>query len=113
MPEDYDHRSLPTAGGAEPADRGTDRTDERRHRLQLLRWRSRRGLLELELLLLPFADECLIDLEEPELDAYERLLACDDLDIYEWLQGRARPPDPELDAIVARIAAHLDSAAGR
>jgi antitoxin CptB len=109
MPDDRDHLSPAAAGDLEPP----EAADVREHRLQQLRWRSRRGLLELELLLLPFADECLIALDARALDAYERLLACEDLDVYDWLQHRARAPEPELDAIVGRIASYLGSAAGR
>ena len=56
-----------------------------------LRWRSRRGMLELELLLLPFAGECLQTMTPDELASYEALLGCDDWDIYDWLAGRATP----------------------
>ncbi len=73
-------------------------------RLRQLRYRSRRGLLELELLLLPFAAERLDALAPEALDAYERLLGCEDLDIYDWLQARSTPPDASLEAIVADVA---------
>lgn len=68
-----------------------------------LYWRSRRGLLELELLLVPFAREALAKLSEAETANYARLLEHDDLDIYDWLQGRQGPPDPSLLGILARI----------
>jgi len=79
---------------------------QRDRRLEQLRWRSRRGLLELELLLLPFAAERLGSLDPTALDAYERLLGCEDMDVYDWLQGRANPADQSLDAIVRRIVEH-------
>lgn len=109
MPEDRDHLTLRAAENSECA----LGADVREHRLQLLRWRSRRGLLELELLLLAFADDCLTGLDDRALDAYERLLACDDLDIYDWLQHRARAPEADLEAIVGRITGYLESAARR
>jgi len=80
--------------------------------LQLLRWRSRRGLLELELLLLPFAAERLEQLGSDDLRSYERLLGCEDLDIYDWLQQRCTPQDPDLVEIVAAIRQHHASRAG-
>jgi antitoxin CptB len=57
-------------------------------RIRQLCWRSKRGLLELELLLLPFADACLGELSRDELAQYGRLLECEDLDLYDWLRGR-------------------------
>jgi antitoxin CptB len=77
--------------------------------LQQLRWRSRRGLLELELLLLPFARDRLDALSVAELQSYEQLLACEDLDIYDWLQLRSQPAEPSLQQIVELIRAHQRS----
>lgn len=69
-------------------------------------WRSRRGLLELELLLIPFARDCFAGLRDDEQDSYVRLLEHDDLDIYDWIQDRCEPEDQSLRAIVARIRQH-------
>jgi len=81
-----------------------DGSDEQRvNYIQQLRWRSRRGLLELELLLLPFATDCLDTVAEAALGDYERLLGCEDLDIYDWLQKRSAPDDDSLLKIVAAI----------
>lgn len=83
-----------------------ENADARSDHLQQLRWRSRRGLLELELLLLPFARECLDTLDADELHSYEQLLACEDLDIYDWLQQRSAPTDPSLQPIVDQVRVH-------
>ncbi len=77
-----------------------------RGRLERARWRSRRGLLELELLLKPFAADRLAALEENRLQEYEQLLEHDDLDVHEWLMDRAAPP-PALVPVVADIRAFL------
>jgi len=74
--------------------------------IQQLRWRSRRGLLELELLLLPFARDRLDALSAAELQSYEQLLACEDLDIYDWLQQRSQPAETSLQQILELIRAH-------
>ncbi|MFW6094422.1 MAG: succinate dehydrogenase assembly factor 2 [Pseudomonadota bacterium] len=73
-------------------------TDERR-----LKWRSRRGMLELELALAPFVEHRLAGLGERERRTYLRLLEHDDWDIYEWIQGESEPADPELATLVAGI----------
>ena len=49
--------------------------------------RSRRGLLELDLLLLPFAQGVYARLSETEQQVYERLLLEDDVVLLEWLKG--------------------------
>ena len=72
-------------------------------------WRSRRGLLELELLLIPFVRDRFDDLPEDDQDSYVRLLENDDLDIYDWIQGRSRPEDEALLAIVDAIRGHNSS----
>ena len=83
-----------------------DATGAAHARLERARWRSRRGLLELELLLKPFAAERLAEAGAARLDDYEALLTHDDLDVHEWLMRRADPP-AELAAIVTEIRTFL------
>ena len=59
--------------------------------LERLRWRSRRGLLELELLLLPFVEARLGSLSEELLADFDALLGCEDMDLIEWLLARSEP----------------------
>lgn len=75
-------------------------------RLERARWRSRRGLLELELLLKPFVDGGFEGLPEPLKQDYERLLDYDDMDVHEWLLARAETPE-DLKELVAAIRAFL------
>lgn len=72
-------------------------------------WRSRRGLLELDLLLVPFVRECFDELSEESRRAYAELLDFDDVDIYDWIQGRSAPQRASLRAIVHRIRRHVDN----
>jgi antitoxin CptB len=66
-------------------------------------WRSRRGLLELDLLLPPFARDRYRLLDVAERSAFRALLECEDTDIWSWLQGRTTPETPELLSIVDAI----------
>ena len=68
-----------------------------------LQWRSRRGMLELELALLPFVEQRLAALSADERRQYEALLDHDDWDIFEWLQGRGDAPDPALAGLIDEI----------
>lgn len=74
--------------------------------LKEIYWRSRRGMLELELKLVPFVRDEYRALSEEAASAYERLLAEEDWQIFDWLQGRDVPEDDALHDIVARIVAH-------
>lgn len=75
--------------------------------VNLLRWRSRRGMLELELALRPFVEYQLDTLSPTDRTRFGRLLERDDWDIYEWIQGQGIPDDGELMDVVTRIQASL------
>ena len=68
-----------------------------------LAWHSRRGMRELDLLLLPFVEKCLPQLSEDERAQYRRLLMEEDQDLYNWLVMREPVPHPELVAIIERV----------
>lgn len=74
-----------------------------------MRWASRRGLLELDLLLGPFVEEVFPVLDSNAQEAYRRLMSCDDQDILNWIMGRAPLGDSSLASIVASIREHNDS----
>jgi antitoxin CptB len=73
--------------------------------VQRLRWRSRRGMLELELALKPFVEQQLMSLDPVDLQRYAVLLEHDDWDLFDWLQGRSEPDDRDLVALLHRIRA--------
>jgi antitoxin CptB len=76
--------------------------------LKKLYWHSRRGMLELDLLLVPFAREHLPGLEPENLEKYRQLLAEEDQDLFLWLTGREEAPEQALREIVALILAKVD-----
>ena len=71
--------------------------------LKALQWRSRRGMLELDVLLEPFTREALVNLSEAEQQTYIRLLACEDPDLFSWFMSDARPEDRQLSAMVDKV----------
>lgn len=75
--------------------------------LNRLRWRSRRGMLELDLLLLPFFDEVYRDLEESQQRIFQRLLEQDDPDLWLWFSQKAKSEDTELQSLVELILARV------
>ncbi len=68
-----------------------------------LYWHSRRGMLELDLILVPFLESQYDKLTAPQQADYKRLLTCEDQDMWNWFMGMAVPPDKELVQIVERI----------
>lgn len=71
--------------------------------LNRLRWRSRRGMLELDLLLLPYFDEVFRTLSESEQSIFVRLLEQDDPDLLQWFSRNGESDDPELQQMIERI----------
>jgi antitoxin CptB len=70
---------------------------------RLLQWRCRRGLKELDVLIQPFLHNAFRDLSVAEKAAFTRLMACEDMDLLDWLMHQATPTDPELEQLVERI----------
>jgi len=71
-----------------------------------MRWASRRGLLELDLLLEPFMEACFRALEPQLRDDYQQLIGHEDQDILNWIMGREALADETLTAITEQIRAH-------
>jgi len=72
-----------------------------------LKWRSRRGMLELDLLLLPFLEEVYKDLSDSDQGAYEKLLEQDDPDLLEWFSQKSVPEEEDLKRLVHMILARV------
>ena len=53
----------------------------------------RRGIKEMDLLLMAYAEHRLAALSDEELDTYESLLEENDQDLYAWVSGKDTPPD--------------------
>jgi antitoxin CptB len=71
--------------------------------LNRLRWRSRRGMLELDLLLLPFFDEEFLALSPAQQETFVTLLAQDDPDLMQWFSQKSEPEDEALRGLVRVI----------
>lgn len=68
-------------------------SESREIRLKRLRMRSmRRGIKEMDLLLMAYAEHRLDLLSGDELDVYEALLDENDQDLYAWVSGKDSPP---------------------
>ena len=72
--------------------------------IERLKWRSRRGLLELDLVFEKFWARG-PELQAGELEALERLLAMPDNDLLDLVMGRAQTGDPGVRAVVEKLRA--------
>ena len=73
--------------------------------LSRLRWRSRRGMRELDRLLERYLDLSWAEAEAAEREAFKQLLACEDTLLWPWFVGRASPEDAALNDLVQKIRA--------
>ena len=69
-----------------------------RENMAKIRWRSRRGLLELDVIFTHFLQHGgFLGLTNPQKEAFARLLEKEDPDIYSWILGEKAVPDPQLN----------------
>ena len=68
-----------------------------------LYWHSRRGMWELDQLLVPFVEERYLQLDEADRERYRLLLDCEDQDMFGWFMQRGESDDPDLQHMVRMI----------
>ena len=74
-------------------------------RLNRIRWRCRRGMLENDLILARFLDAAADSLTEDDIAKLDALLHMTDNALWDLICGRAEAGDPTLAPIVARLRA--------
>ncbi|MFK7828400.1 MAG: succinate dehydrogenase assembly factor 2 [Congregibacter sp.] len=73
------------------------------HEEKRMRWASRRGMLELDLILEPFLRDCFATLTDLDKARYRALMESQDQDLFAWFMKKEVPTDPELRSIVDTI----------
>ena len=68
-----------------------------------LRWRCRRGMKELDLVLLRYLEQDYPQASPADRDAFARILELQDPDLFGYLVGRDIPVEASLRHVVARI----------
>jgi len=76
---------------------------EAAHDAKKLRWRCRRGMRELDVLLTAYLDGPYASASEDLRAAFSDLLEQEDDQLWDWLLGRSAPSDARLQRIVAKI----------
>ncbi len=77
-------------------------TDEE---IRRLRWQCRRGMLELDHLLMPFLDQGYRGLDPQGRADFVTLLAQQDQDLSDWFMSRRVHEDPRLHELIRHIVA--------
>lgn len=71
--------------------------------LEQLRWRCRRGMLELDLLLNEFLSEHFDQLEPAQLELFAQLLDYPDAVLLDLLLGNSRASEPEMAVFIDQV----------
>ena len=65
-----------------------------------LKWRCRRGIKEVELVLIPYFDTYFHQLSTNGKKYFTEILQEDDVVLFEWVTQRAEPKDPQMVKLV-------------
>jgi antitoxin CptB len=68
-----------------------------------LRWACRRGMLELDLFLVPFFEACFSKLTVAEQETFAHLLSATDPELLSWLMAHTQHENKEVALIVDKI----------
>lgn len=71
-----------------------------------VKWACRRGMLELDVVIMPFFEECFEALTDNDQKDFVALLECDDPDLFSWVMGHSRSENLSHAAMVDKIVAH-------
>ena len=71
--------------------------------LNKIRWACRRGMLELDLFLIPFAQDKFSELSVQEKEVFWQLLEESDTDLQQWLVYRNPGAHKKYHALIAKI----------
>lgn len=68
-----------------------------------LRWACRRGMLELDLFLVPFFEKAYEALSNDEKEEFAAMLCHTDPELLAWLMGHDKPSSMPLQSLTAKI----------
>ena len=68
-----------------------------------LKWACKRGMLELDLILMPYHDAIFESASDDELNEFAYLLTQEDSYLYSWFMETGNPEEPRLNDMVRKI----------
>ena len=75
-------------------------------------WQCRRGLWELDAILIPFVEKNFSELDNKEVEEFRKLLAYEDIEIFDILVNKKPFDDVDLEHIVDKIKIFQNSSLG-
>ena len=75
-------------------------------------WQCRRGLWELDAILIPFVEKYFTKMDKKEIDDFRKLLTYEDIEIFDILVNKKPFEDKNLEKIVEMINRFQDSNLG-
>lgn len=85
-------------------------TETYENRLKRMRMRSmRRGIKEMDIILVRYVDDHLADMDSAKLDLYDALLNENDQDLYQWVTGQMPAPE-RFSALIKDISQAISGA---
>ena len=91
------------SGQAQEVDKLSHLNEEERAEFNRLFWHSRRGMLELDVLLVPFLKEAYLELPAEDQKRFRDLLDVEDPDLFQWFLRNGQPENPDHARIVKII----------
>lgn len=83
-----------------------DALEKENEDIRRLTWHSRRGMLELDVILLPFTETEYRGLSAEDKVQYRRMIDCEDQDLFNWFMEKSPCPDPEIQRIIQLVLVH-------
>ena len=75
-------------------------------------WQCRRGLWELDAILIPFVEKCFPSLDDSEITQFRELLSYEDIELFDILVNKKEFEDKALCSMVAKIIEFQNSSLG-
>ena len=72
-------------------------------RINRLRWKCRRGMLELDIMLQTFLDHGYMELSKIQQEHFDELLSYEDNPLFELLMNNTSPTNPEMKYVIKSI----------
>jgi len=72
-------------------------------RINRLRWKCRRGMLELDIMLQTFLDHGYMELGKIQQEHFDELLSYEDNPLFELLMNNTSPTNPEMKYVIKSI----------
>jgi antitoxin CptB len=74
-----------------------------RQSLSRLRWRCRRGMRELDVVLIRYLEQCYPEASAAHREAFHALIELSDPELFDLLRGRTQAASPEAEAVVGEL----------